>query len=271
MTPTPCPQPFLDLGQRLCDASAQVIIPHFRANPDVERKADSSPVTVADRGAESAMRTLIIDSHPDHGIYGEEFGSHQPEAEYLWVLDPIDGTRSFVAGHPLFGTLIALLHNGQPIMGIISMPITGEKWVGAQGHPTRFTDHRGTGIAQTRRCPDLATATLATTSPALFRSDGEQAAYHGLATRTGAQLMGGDCYNYGLIANGTLDLVLESGLGVYDYMAHVPIINGAGGQITDWAGQPLHMGSTGQVLATGDGDRHRDCVALIAELSPQPS
>ncbi len=271
MTQPPCPQHFLDLGQLLCDASAQIILTHFRTSPDIKHKADSSPVTVADRGAESAMRTLIMDNHPDHGIYGEEFGSHQPDAEYLWVLDPIDGTRSFIAGHPLFGTLIALLHNGQPIMGIISIPVTGEKWVGAQGHPTRFADHRGTRIVQTRRCPDLTTATLATTSPALFRSDDEQAAYGGLATCTGAQLMGGDCYNYGLIANGTLDLVLESGLGVYDYMAHIPIITGAGGRITDWAGQPLHMKSAGQVLATGDSDRHRDCINLIAELSRQQS
>ncbi|WP_343560826.1 histidinol-phosphatase [Kiloniella sp. b19] len=263
MAEATCPQHFIDLGHRLCDEAAVVIKEYFRQNPDIEDKSDASPVTVADRGAESVMRKRINETFPDHGIYGEEFGSENTDAEFVWVLDPIDGTRSFISGHAIFGTLVALLQNGSPIIGMISMPILNERWVGAAGQQTTFTDYRGTRPVQTRACPDLKLSTVATTTPILFRDAEELAHYDRLAAASKLPLMGGDCYNYGLIANGTIDIVLESGLGLYDYMAHIPVIEGAGGRVTDWQGNRLNMNSDGQVLATGDAKRHAAVVEFV--------
>lgn len=237
----------LQLANRLADAAGQAIRPYFRAHFDIETKGDATPVTVADRAAEAAMRALIAHERPGEGIIGEEYGSEREDASRLWVLDPIDGTRSFIAGRPIFGTLIALLEDGIPVLGVIDQPIIGERWVGALGRPTMFND----APCRTRACPDLARAQLASTSPYLFSAD-ERPAFDRLAAESGNQLFGGDCYSYATLASGHLDLVVESGLKLYDFAALVPVIEGAGGRMTDWQGRSLASTSDGRVIAAGD-------------------
>eukprot|EP01034_Spumella_vulgaris_P043668 gene43668-54249_t len=246
----------------LAERSGDFIRPHS-ANPAlaVEPKADASPVTIADRGAEELMRGLIAKKFPAHGIIGEEFGSERPDAEFVWVLDPIDGTKSFISGVPLFGTLIALLQDGWPILGIIDQPISGERWVGALGQPTLF----GGQPARTRTCRALADATLATTGPQYF-ADHDAEHFMALAAQTAHKRMvfGGDCYNYGLLSSGHIDLVVEAGLKLHDFAALVPVVEGAGGTMCDWNGDPLHSESEGRVIALGDPARLEDVVEGLA-------
>ena len=257
-----CPNEFIQLGEKLCDAAQGVILKHFRQPLDVEGKSDDSPVTIADRNAESAMRDLINTTYPDHGIVGEEHGSENLDAEFVWALDPIDGTRSFISGHAIFGTLVALLRNNQPVMGILAMPVLGERWVGATGHKTLFKDFRGTTQATTRDCAKLSDATIATTSPHLFKED-EFPKFDRVRQNTRMPLYGGDCYNYGLVSSGLIDLTVEAGMGVYDFLAQVPILTGAGGIMTDWEGNALGMHSDGKVIAAGDARVHQEVCNLI--------
>ena len=229
--------------------------------PAVDTKPDQSPVTVADREAEAAIRDLIARHHPEHGVYGEEYGRSGLDAEHVWVIDPIDGTKSFITGRPLFGTLIALLHRGRPVLGLIDQAILRERWLGVAGRPTT---HNGT-IIRTRACPALAQATLCSTSPYLFAEGHERDAFERLARAVKLPLFGGDCYAYGLLAMGFADLVLEADLEPYDYMAIVPVIEGAGGRLTDWQGQPLGLGSDGRVLAAGDERAHAQALAIVGD------
>lgn len=257
-----CPDGFLALAGRLAGAARAVARRHFRQGLAVEDKADESPVTRADREAEAAMRELIAAAHPDHGIHGEEFGVDNPGAEFVWVLDPIDGTKRFITGNPLFGSLIALLQGGRPILGIIDMPILEERWVGAAGHATRFTDRTGAREARTRSCPSLAAATLLSTAPEMFRgADGE--GFQRLRRAAKLTLYGGDCFNYGLLSSGFADLVVEADLKPYDYLAHAPIITGAGGVMTDWQGRPPGLESDGRVLCAGDRRCHEEAISLL--------
>jgi len=251
----------LALANRLADAAGGAIRPLFRAACQSEAKADASPVTEADRGGEAVMRSLLAAEAPRDGIIGEEFGSERPEASRQWVLDPIDGTVSFMAGRPIFGTLIALLQDGWPILGIIDQPIAGERWVGAMGQPTLFNG----APARTRTCRELANAVLATTGPQYFSDhDGEH--FMALAAQTAHKRMvfGGDCYNYGLLASGHIDLVVEAGLKLHDFAALVPIVEGAGGTMCDWNGDPLNADSSGHVIAMGDPARLEDVVEGLA-------
>ena len=237
----------LALAGRLADAAGVAIRPYFRAEFGLEMKADASPVTLADRAAETAIRAILEAERPDEGIVGEEYGSIREGASRVWVLDPIDGTRSFVGGRPIFGTLIALVEDGVPVLGIIDQPISGERWVGAKGQPTLFN-----GLpARTRRCGHLAHALQATTSPAAFSAD-DFRAFERLIPMTRDTLYGGDCYNYGLVAIGQIDLVVEAGLKLHDFAALVPVIEGAGGIMCDWRGEPLTSASEGHVIACGD-------------------
>ena len=254
-----CPRACIDFAHTLADASGEVIRRHFRTPFPVEDKDDASPVTVADRGAERAMRALIADRYPEHGIVGEEFGNERPDADEVWVLDPIDGTRAFVAGKPIFGTLIALLREGKPLLGIIDQPILGERWIGAAGIVSRFC---GDPI-ETRSCADLDRAILNTTSPDLFRG-ADRDAFARLSARVRSTLYGGDCYAYGLLASGHIDLVVEAGLKTYDYCALAPVVEGAGGRITDWEGNPLRAESDGRVIAAGDGRVHDEALELLS-------
>jgi CoA:oxalate CoA-transferase len=250
---------FLRLAQRLADTAGPIVRRYFRAPCAVDIKPDKSPVTIADRAVEEALRHLIEQAYPGHGIIGEEFGSVREGADYVWVLDPIDGTRSFMSGKPTFGTLIALLHKGKPVLGLIDQCIVGDRWIGAQGHATT---HNG-APAQSRVCDALAMATLATTGPSYFAAP-ELAAYERVRGAAATALWGGDCYNYGLLASGHIDVVIESGLKLHDFAALVPIINGAGGLICDWQGAPLGLHSSGQVLALGDARRLAQVRDLLA-------
>jgi len=253
--------PEIALALRLADAAGAAIRPHFRAGLASERKSDASPVTVADRAAEEAMRRILKAEVPRDGVIGEEFGTEEGASGRSWVLDPIDGTISFLAGRPIFGTLIALLVDGWPVLGVIDQPILGERWVGASGRPTTFNGNP----VRTRGCAALAEAMLATTGPQYF-DDHQGAHFMALAARTDHKrmMMGGDCYNYGLLASGHLDLVCEAGLKLHDFAALVPVVEGAGGTMCDWSGEPLHAGSDGHVLALGDPARLEDVIEAMA-------
>lgn len=250
----------LALALRLADAAGSIIRPLFRGEWSHERKADRSFVTEADRAAEAAMRRLIEETFPADGIIGEEYGTRNEGAGRQWVLDPIDGTTSFIAGRPIFGTLIALLKDGWPVLGIIDQPITRERWVGALGRPTLFNGRPATA----RPLKELSDAVLATTSPHLFTKD-EADAFMAVAKQVAEKkiVFGGDCYNYGLLASGHIDVVIEAGLKLYDYAALVPVVEGAGGMMADWQGNPLDAGSDGTVIALGDPARLEDVLAAM--------
>ena len=249
------------LANRLADAAGEAIRPYWRGAIGLETKGDASPVTLADRAAEEAMRRILTAEASRDGIQGEEFGIEREGARRRWVLDPIDGTTSFVAGRPIFGTLIALLSDGFPILGVIDQPIIGERWVGATGRGTTFNGAE----VRTRPCRELSDALLATTSPGAF-SDHAAEHFMALAQKTAHRRMiwGGDCYNYGLVASGQIDLVCEDSLKLHDFAALVPVVEGAGGTMADWNGEPLHAGSEGHVIALGDPARLEDVVEALA-------
>jgi inositol-phosphate phosphatase / L-galactose 1-phosphate phosphatase / histidinol-phosphatase len=260
----PVSQSDLDLAHRLADAAGAAIRPWFRREHGVESKADGSPVTLADRAAEAAMRRLLDAERSGDGVVGEEYGTKEGVTGRQWVLDPIDGTRSFTVGRPIFGTLIALLEDGWPVLGVIDQPVAGERWLGAAGRPTLFNGQP----ARTRACRALEGATLATTSPHLF-GEAEGEAYLRLVAKVSGgnarqgPVYGGDCYNYGLLASGHLDLVCEAGLQLYDFAALVPVVEGAGGRMCDWQGDPLTSASVGQVLALGDAARVEEALEAL--------
>jgi histidinol phosphatase-like enzyme (inositol monophosphatase family) len=246
------------LAQRLADAAGAAIRPLFRQRFEIESKADASPVTQADRAAEGAMRAILEIERPADGIFGEEYGRVRDSAERIWVLDPIDGTRSFIAGRPIFGTLVALVEAGRPVLGVIDQPITHERWLGATGRPTTLN---GRG-ARTRACAALRHAHVATTGPNYFEPD-ERTRFETVGAAARDTLWGGDCYNYALLASGHLDLVVEAGLQLYDFAALVPVVEGAGGAMRNWAGEPLTADSDGRVVAIGDASFAAEVYALL--------
>jgi histidinol phosphatase-like enzyme (inositol monophosphatase family) len=250
----------LALALRLADAAGAAIRPLFRGEWSEERKADHSFVTEADRSAEAAMRAAIEAEFPADGIIGEEYGTRNEGAGRQWVLDPIDGTTSFIAGRPIFGTLIALLQDGWPVLGIIDQPIANERWVGRIGQPTQFNGKP----ARAKPLRELSDAVLATTSPHLFTNE-EADAFMSVAKQVAQKkiIFGGDCYNYGLVASGHIDVVIEAGLKLYDYAALVPVVEGAGGMMADWQGNPLDAGSDGTVIALGDPARLEDVLEAM--------
>lgn len=235
------------LASHLADVAGEAIRPFFRARFDIETKADASPVTQADRAAEAAIRATLAKERPGDGIVGEEYGDERAGAARVWVIDPIDGTRSFIAGRPIFGTLIALLEEGRPVLGLIDQPIGGDRWIGADGRPTTLNG----APARTRACGALPRAHLATTGPAYFSIE-ERARFEAVSASARDTLWGGDCYNYALVASGHLDLVIEAGLKLHDFAALVPIVEGAGGRMCDWSGRSLTGASDGRVIAMGD-------------------
>jgi inositol-phosphate phosphatase/L-galactose 1-phosphate phosphatase/histidinol-phosphatase len=250
---------FLALAADLADAAGEAIRPHFRQNLAVEDKPDLSPVTAADRAAETAMRHLIRAQFPEHGIIGEEYGAEREDAEFVWVLDPIDGTKSFISGVPLFGTLIALAQHGRPILGIIDQPILRERWIGAAGRATTFNGNP----VRTRPCAELAVATVFSTSPDMFVGN-DVAAHAKIAAAAKLVRYGADCYAYGVLALGFIDLVVEASNKPYDFCAMPPIVAGAGGVASDWQGRPLTLASDGRVLVAGDRRAHEQALALLA-------
>lgn len=250
---------FMQLADRLADVVRPIVLKHFHAGVETEAKADKSPVTVADKEAETAMRTLIEATYPDHGIFGEEFGTANADAEYVWVLDPIDGTVGFATGKPLFGTLIALTRNAKPVLGIIDAPALDQRWRGAVGEASTLNGE----TIRTRACPDLQDAWLYATTPDMFGGH-DAHAFERLSDLVCRRAFGADCYAYGLLASGRIDLVVEADLKPYDFCALAPVIEGAGGVITDWNGAPLTLASDGRVCAAGDGRAHRAALGCLA-------
>ncbi len=260
----PIVEPELEsFAHALADASGIAALRHFRAGIDVELKADASPVTLADREAEAAMRTLIAETYPEHGIMGEEHGNEQLDAELVWVLDPIDGTRAFVNGIPLFATLIALVRDGTPILGLNAYPALGERWLGVTGKPTRhWFGATESEPLRARACPSLADAHLCTTSPDMFDA-ADSARYARLKYAVRDTRFGTDAWAYAMVASGETDIVAEANMQPYDYLSHAVVVAGAGGTITDWDGRPLRINSPGSVLAAGDTGRHADALTLL--------
>ncbi|WP_262691840.1 histidinol-phosphatase [Kordiimonas aestuarii] len=247
----------------LADAAAEVTLGYFKTPISIDDKdkgAGFDPVTKADQGAEKAIRALIEARFPDHGIFGEEFGIKPANGPFEWVLDPVDGTRAFISGLPTWGTLIALRHNGVPIIGVIDQPYIRERYVGWPGGATL----NGEPI-KTRPCPVLEDATISTTDFALFK-DHERGAFETLLKRSKLIRYGLDCYAYAVMSAGHMDLVIESGLKPYDMMALIPVIRGAGGSVTNWEGDA--PGDCGRLLALGDPAMLDDILKVLEGTVP---
>lgn len=243
----------------LADAARAVTLKYFRTAIPADIKADASPVTVADQETEALIRERIEAAYPDHGIYGEEYGAVRTDAEYVWVLDPIDGTRSFVTGKPLFGTLIGLMHRERAVVGIIDMPALDERWAGKSGAPTTFDG----AAVRTRACSDITEAWMYATSPQMFKGP-QTPRFETLRDTCRHTLYGGDCQGYGLVASGWADVVCEASMSPYDYVALAPVVEGAGGKISDWAGRPLGLDGDGTVLAVGDPALHGPITEVLS-------
>lgn len=267
-----------DVAAACADAAAEVTTRFFRSpSLAVDSKSDASPVTVADRAAEAAVRAVLAARVPSHAVFGEEAGMTRGDnesggSEYLWVVDPIDGTKSFITGKPLWGTLVALLHRGEPVLGLIDQPVLRERWLGLKGEKTTFN---GVGIS-TRPCSKLGDAYLYATTPHMF-SDGKiEEAWARVRDEVRIPLYGCDCYAYGLLALGHADLVVEADLGPYDYLAIAPVVEGAGGRMTDWRGGALRAnydpvsrthsveGLAREVVAAGDAAAHAAALEKLA-------
>jgi myo-inositol-1(or 4)-monophosphatase len=244
--------PFLHL---LSKESSSIIKKYFRTYIEVESKSDYSPVTIADKLAEEKMRELIYKEFPDHGIIGEEFGKENSEAEYVWVLDPIDGTKSFISGALSFGTLIALTQNGKPIIGVISHPILDEFLVG-DNYSTFLNGKK----VQVRNCSSISEATLLTTDHLNIREYQSKKGFENLLEKTKLYRNWGDCYGYYLLATGFADIMIDPIMSMWDSMALIPIINGAGGMITDYQGNdPV----TGNSIVASNKLIHEEIIKIL--------
>lgn len=259
----------IDLGRFMEDLAArsgEAILPFFRAHFGLDDKSGAGapfdPVTEADRAAEVVLRNMIRAAFPSHGILGEEFGSERLDAECVWVLDPIDGTRSFISGLTNWGTLIGLTRNGVAVRGLMHQPFLGERFVG-DGATATLRSARGERALHARRCGSLSDAILATTDPRLFAEGEEATRYRGLEAAVRMSRYGTDCYAYCMLAAGQIDLVVEAGLKPYDIVALIPIVEGAGGIVTAWDGGPATGG--GRIVAAGDRRLHE---AALRHLNP---
>lgn len=253
-------QEFEALANRLADEAGEIVKKYFRQSFDIESKSDLSPVTIADRSVEERLREIIETERPEDGIFGEEFGIKESRNGLTWVIDPIDGTKSFMVGRPTFGTLIALCEDDVPKLGVIDQCIAKERWTGITGQQTRFNGN----AVKTRPCGSFEKATIGSTTPAMFSKTGP--VYE--AFETGCKMIwGGDCYMYGLVASGYMDLTIEASLSPYDFAALVPVIEGAGGVISDWQGRPLTMQSDGCVISCGDPGMQDFVLKMIADFT----
>lgn len=258
------PVDFAAFVEKLAGVAGEAIRPFFRTTLGVQNKSGSGgfdPVTEADRAAETAMRALIHATFPGHGIIGEEFGDERADAPYVWVLDPIDGTKSFIAGMPAWGTLIGLLKDGVPVYGMMHQPFIGEHFTG-DGASARYRGPAGERKLSVRSCEALKEAILYTTSP-LLMSGGERKRFEKVEKAARLSRYGGDCYAYCMVAAGYVDLVIEAGLKPYDVLPLIPIIEGAGGIVTDWTGGPAANG--GRIIAAGDKRVHAQALKLLAD------
>jgi myo-inositol-1(or 4)-monophosphatase len=253
----------LAFAHRLADAAGTVIRPHFRRRLEIIDKGKSAfdPVTAADRDAEAAMRALIRAERPGDGILGEEHGLEEGTTLFRWVLDPIDGTRAFITGRPTWGTLIALENKGKRILGIIDQPVLNECFIGVRGR-AEFSSPLGKAAMECRPCALLADAVVSTTHPWAYFTPAERRAFEAVCTRARMSSFGGDCYAYALLAMGHLDVIIEATLAPWDVAALVPIVENAGGVLTDWSGGPVPQG--GRIVASGDARVHAEVLDLLA-------
>jgi myo-inositol-1(or 4)-monophosphatase len=253
---------FAAFVDRLADASGDAILPFFRTSLAVEDKSRGGrfdPVTAADRAAEDAMRTMIRRTFPEHGVIGEEFGSERTDAEYVWVLDPIDGTKSFISGMLAWGTLIGLTRGGEPVYGMMHQPFTRERFTG-DGGAAHYRGPTGERALHVRPCGGLAEALLFTTSPLLMNDD-DRGIFERVESKVRLSRYGGDCYAYCMLAAGHIDLVIETELKAHDVLPLIPIITGAGGVITSWDGGPADRG--GRVVVAGDRRVHAAALRML--------
>ena len=261
---------FAAFVEKLGDAACETILPFFRTAigaDDKNKGGTFDPVTEADRAAEVAMRRMIEAQFPAHGIIGEEFGSVRADAEYVWVLDPIDGTKAFISGLPTWGVLIGLLHHGRPAYGMMVQPFTRERFVGdgssAQWTGTGLGPLRGKRKMSTRRCATLKAATVMTTSPLLYADD-KIGALRRVEAAARLVRYGCDCYAFAMLAAGHVDCAIEAGVQAYDVVALIPIVRGAGGVMTDWEGGDASKG--GDVVASGDARLHAEVLARLKAI-----
>jgi len=251
----------------LARVAADVTLPFFRGEYAQENKAgpgDFDPVTEADKAAEAAIRRLIADRYPAHGVIGEEYGEDRPDAEHVWILDPIDGTRAFIAGLPLWTTLVALRVAGEPTAGMISQPYIGELFLGGPSGALLMSRGRTTPLG-VRPCASLADAVIATTDPDIFTAD-ERAGWDRVRAAARLARYGCDAYAYAMVAAGRIDMVIESGLKVWDWSALMPVVQAAGGTVTDWSGGAPD--ATGRVVAAGDVRVRDQALALLGRVAP---
>lgn len=249
---------FLSLSNRLADEAGKIAHQYFGQKIDIITKSDETPVTIADRSIEQRMRELIEFFRPDDAILGEEFGKKDGKSGYTWVLDPIDGTKSFTIGRPTFGNLIGLCLEEKPILGIINHPILNQRWVGQSGQKTTYN---GTPVS-CRPCPNLEQAIFGTGSASQICRD-DPTRLSRIENSTRYSVFQGDCHFYGLMANGFIDVIVEDYLGIYDFIALVPVIEGAGGIITDWKGNLKTLNGDATILASGSANIHQDILKLI--------
>jgi myo-inositol-1(or 4)-monophosphatase len=252
---------WLAVAHAALDAAGAAIRPYFRAGVAAEQKLDQSPVTIADRAAENIIRAALQASFPYHGLLGEEFGEENADARYVWAIDPIDGTRAFITGRPSFCTLLALLEDGAPILGLIDQPVTGERWSGGRDSLASIRNPLG-GKIGTRATATLAEAELSSTSPEMFVADGLQR-FGRLKAKCKRVYWGGDAYAYGLLAIGQIDIVAESGLKPWDWAALAPVIEAAGGVVTDWSGAKPRLGGDGTILAAANAALHTAALSAL--------
>ena len=244
---------FVSFANMLADNSSEIIMKYFRQSFDVENKNDNTPVTIADKESEKKIRELINTRYPNHGILGEEFKKKNEKSEFVWVIDPIDGTRSFIAGHKDFGTLIALLHNKKPILGIINCPAHQERWIGIENQPSTLNGK----IIKTSNKQKL-NDSYAFTSGLYFDDIIFKTSFDKIINQTKYHRFGGDCYMYGMLASGLIDIVFEDTLKVHDYMALIPVIKGAGGIVTDKYNKEISLNSDGSIIATANPKLHKE-------------
>ena len=257
---------YLKFAHALADASGKLICKYFRSRMDVEDKLDDSPVTLADRLAETVIREMISEKFPDHDILGEEYGFQSTGSRYKWVLDPIDGTRSFISGMPIFGTLISLLENDVPLFGIIDIPILKERWVGQKDKTCLYYSSQSDKepvSCNVSHQQKIENTILYSADPAMFNSI-QKPFFDQIAAQAKLVRFGGDCYSYGLLASGYIDLVVEADLKTYDVMALVPVVEAAGGMITDWQGRNS-FGSDwdGSLVAASSQELHLQAMYLL--------
>ena len=250
----------LVLAGQLADVARAITREYFRRSIDVERKPDGTPVTIADRAIETEMRRMIRATFPGHAMRGEEFAP-EGSGEFTWVLDPIDGTKSFISGFPLFGSLIGLMHNGRPVLGVLEAAALAERWVGCEGRPTLFNERP----VRTSACRTISQAIVYTTTTDTFSAE-ERRRFESLSSRAALRRFGGDCYLYGMLAGGYCDLVIEVQLKPHDFMAVIPIVEGAGGRMSDWRGAPLGIVTDGRVVAAATFELWQQAIEELSRL-----